>query len=66
MEVLSSSIVLVALSLFGSFVYSQFYVLATTLPIIPKDVYGLSPAAIGSAFLANGGYWKAPLVMHMS
>jgi MFS family permease len=64
--VLASSIVLVALSLFGSFVYSQFYVLATTLPIILEDVYGLSPAAIGSAFLANGECWKAPVIMHVS
>lgn len=52
--VLMCSGVLVALSLFGAFHYSQVYVLSTTLPVILEDVYGLSQAEIGSAFLVNG------------
>ncbi|KAJ3548088.1 hypothetical protein NM208_g1170 [Fusarium decemcellulare] len=53
-EVLFSSGVLAAMSLFGSVVFSYFYVVAVTLPNILEDLYGLSPAATGSAFFANG------------
>ncbi|KAF9888743.1 hypothetical protein FE257_008318 [Aspergillus nanangensis] len=52
--VLFGSGVLVALSLFGSVVYAFFYVISVTLPRILEEVYGLSPAAIGTAFLSNG------------
>ncbi|KAF4991119.1 hypothetical protein FDECE_14147 [Fusarium decemcellulare] len=52
-EVLFSSGVLAAMSLFGSVVFSYFYVVAVTLPNILEDLYGLSPAATGSAFFAN-------------
>jgi hypothetical protein len=52
--VLFSSGVLAALSLFGSVVFSYFYLVAVTLPSILQDLYGLSPAATGCSFFANG------------
>lgn len=52
--VLFSSGVLAALSLFGSSIFSYFYIVAVTLPNILEDIYGLSPAAAGSVFLVNG------------
>ncbi|CAI7600048.1 unnamed protein product [Penicillium bialowiezense] len=51
--VLLNSGVLVALLLFGSFIFSHFYIVSTTLPDILKTVYGLSPTATGLAFIAN-------------
>ncbi|KAL6364252.1 hypothetical protein LRP88_02169 [Fusarium phalaenopsidis] len=51
--VLFSSGVLAALSLFGSVVFSYFYLVAVTLPSILQDLYGLSPAATGCSFFAN-------------
>lgn len=53
-SVLSSSKVMVGLSLFGSAIYAHFYILATTLPTILSDRYGLSPTAIGVIFMFNG------------
>ncbi|KAK4140954.1 putative transporter [Dichotomopilus funicola] len=62
-SVLCSSGVMVGLSLFSSAVYAHFYILATTLPTILSDRYGLSPSATGSAFLFNGiGSYIAILV----
>lgn len=52
--VLFGSGVLASLSLFGSIVFAQIYVLSVTLPGILEEIYGLSPAAVGSAFLAHG------------
>lgn len=52
--VLLGSGVLAVLSLSGSFVFAHFYIVSVTLPSILRDMYGLTPAAIGSAFLANG------------
>lgn len=46
--------VLAALSLFGSLMYSYFYVTAVTIPSILEDVYKFPPSMTGSAFLANG------------
>lgn len=43
--------VLQVLSLFGSFVFTYFYIMSTTLPDILERFYGLSPAAVGSIFL---------------
>lgn len=54
--VLFSSGLLSAVALFGAIIFSQSYVVSVTLPIILEDTYGLSPAAIGSAFLAQGQY----------
>ncbi|CAG8132891.1 unnamed protein product [Penicillium olsonii] len=51
--VIFSSSVLGALLVFGSFNFSYFYVVTTTLPDILKDVYGLSPTATGFSFIAN-------------
>ncbi|KAI1371665.1 MFS general substrate transporter [Hypoxylon crocopeplum] len=50
--VLAGSGVLQALSIFGSIVFTFFYILATTLPDILETTYGLSPAAAGSAFIS--------------
>ncbi|KAJ5817575.1 hypothetical protein N7447_007583 [Penicillium robsamsonii] len=52
--VLLNSGVLVALILFGSYTFSHFYIVATTLPEILEDIYGLSPTATGLVFIANG------------
>jgi MFS family permease len=45
------SFVLQIISLYGSLVFSFFYVMSTTLPDILQDIYGFSPASTGSAFL---------------
>ncbi|KAI1342559.1 MFS general substrate transporter [Xylariaceae sp. FL0016] len=50
--VMAASGVLQSLSLFGSIVFTYYYIMSTTLPDILHDVYGLSPAATGSAFIA--------------
>ncbi|KAI1097198.1 MFS general substrate transporter [Jackrogersella minutella] len=50
--VLAGSGVLQALSIFGSIVFTYFYIMATTLPDILETMYGLSPAASGSAFVS--------------
>ncbi|KND92413.1 putative transporter [Tolypocladium ophioglossoides CBS 100239] len=52
--VLFGSGVLAVLSIFGSVIFAYFYIVSVTLPSILEEIYGLSPAAIGSAFLANG------------
>ncbi|KAJ4360240.1 uncharacterized protein N0V89_000800 [Didymosphaeria variabile] len=49
--VLFGSSVLLALSLFGSVMFSYFYVLSTTLPDILRHRYGFTPAQTGSSFL---------------
>ncbi|KAL1598680.1 hypothetical protein SLS60_007820 [Paraconiothyrium brasiliense] len=49
--VLFGSSVLLAMSLFGSVMFSYFYVLSTTLPNILQHRYGFTPAQTGSSFL---------------
>ncbi|KAL5413212.1 hypothetical protein PMIN04_009522 [Paraphaeosphaeria minitans] len=49
--VLFGSSVLLGMSLFGSVLFSYFYVLSTTLPVILEKWYGFSPSQIGSSFL---------------
>lgn len=44
--------VLQVLSLFGSFVFTYFYIISTTLPGILQDIYGFTPAATGLAFIS--------------
>lgn len=44
--------VLQAMSIFGSVVFTYFYVMSTTLPDILGSIYGLSPAATGAAFIS--------------
>ncbi|UNI13506.1 hypothetical protein JDV02_000246 [Purpureocillium takamizusanense] len=46
--------VLASLSLFGSLMFSYFYVISTTLPDILEEVYQFPSSMTGSAFLANG------------
>ena len=50
--VLAGSGVLQILSLFGSIVFTYFYIMATTLPDILETMYGLSPAVAGSALIS--------------
>lgn len=49
--VLFGSGVLLIMSLFGSVLFSYFYVLSTTLPGILESRYGFSPSQIGASFL---------------
>lgn len=49
--VLFGSSVLLALSLFGSVMFSYFYVISTTLPGILLDEYGFTPAQTGTSFI---------------
>ncbi|KAI1383083.1 MFS general substrate transporter [Hypoxylon trugodes] len=49
--VLAGSSVLQILSVFGSVVFTYFYIMSTTLPDILETTYGLSPAEAGSAFM---------------
>lgn len=49
--VMLDSVVLQIMALFGGFVFTFYYVLATTLPGILKDTYGFSPAETGLSFL---------------
>ena len=49
--VFSSSGVLMALSLFGSVVFSHFYNVSTTLPDILGEIYHLSPALTGTSLI---------------
>ena len=45
------SSVLQGMALFGSMIFTYFYIMSTTLPDILLDRYGLSPAETGSAFM---------------
>ena len=49
--VMLGSIVLQLFSFYGGLVFSFYYILATTLPGILKNIYGFSPTQIGSSFL---------------
>lgn len=49
--VFASSFVLKIISLYGAMVFSFFYIMSTTLPDMLQDIYGFSPASIGSSFL---------------
>lgn len=50
--VYSDSSVLQAISIFGSLLFTYFYILTTTLPDILMGVYGLSTALTGVAFIS--------------
>jgi len=45
------SSVLQILAFYGAIIFSLFYIFSTTFPGILKDIYGFSPALIGSSFL---------------
>lgn len=51
-QVLASSGVLMAVTLFGSVMFAHYYVMSVTLPQIMQDKYGLSPALTGSALIS--------------
>lgn len=53
-RLLYGSGVLACLALFGSVIFSFFYDVLVTLPSVLEETYDLSPAAVGSSFLANG------------
>lgn len=50
--VMLDSSVLQIMSLYGALVFTFYYILATTLPAILRDIYGFSPALTGSSFLS--------------
>lgn len=54
--VFAGSGVLQALSLYGSLLFSYFYVMSTSLPDILEGIYGLSPALTGSSFICFSEY----------
>lgn len=49
--VIKSSFVLQVLSFYGSFLFSFFYIMSTTLPAILQDSYSFTPAETGAAFI---------------
>ncbi|KAH8666809.1 major facilitator superfamily transporter [Xylariales sp. PMI_506] len=49
--VLSGSSVLQVMSLFGSVVFTYFYIFSTTLPDIAEGVYGIAPTETGLVFI---------------
>ena len=49
---LFSSSVLQIVSFFGAMVFSLYYIIATTLPGMLRDIYNFSPALTGSSFLS--------------
>lgn len=51
-RVISGSIVLPLLALYGGVGFSFFYFMAVTLPDILEGLYGMSPAAAGSSFMS--------------
>lgn len=53
---LFSSVILASLALFGAITFAYYYVVIVTLPVILRTTYEMSPAAIGTAFLATSKY----------
>ncbi|KAI2628412.1 MFS transporter [Xylaria nigripes] len=51
-SVLAGSRVLMAMSLHGAVMFSYYYVWSTTFPDVLRQIYGLSPAATGLAFVS--------------
>lgn len=51
-SVMLDSSVLQIISFYGGIVFAFYYILATTLPGILRDIYGFSPALIGFSFLS--------------
>lgn len=49
--VMINSFVLVIMSVYGGLAFTFFYIMATTLPEMLREVYGFSPAMVGSTFL---------------
>ncbi|CAN8101015.1 unnamed protein product [Discula destructiva] len=49
--VFKSSFVLQILAIYGSFLFSYFYVVSTTLPSILQNMYGFTPVEIGFTFI---------------
>lgn len=54
--VLKSSFVLQIMSFYGSFLFSYFYVMSTTLPALLQNGYDFTPAATGLAFITFSMY----------
>jgi MFS family permease len=49
--ILFDSFVLQILSFYGGLVFTLYYIMATTFPTFLREVYGFSPAKVGSSFL---------------
>jgi len=60
------SSVLQAISVFGSLIFTYFYILSTTLPDILIDIYGLSPALTGVSFMSFSKSHFPPSLAHTS
>lgn len=56
MIILANSFVLQLVSIFGGLVFTFYYIVATTLPGMLKDIYDFSPAMIGFSFLSFSKY----------
>lgn len=50
--VLKSSFVLQIMSFYGSFLFSYFYILSTTMPSLLQEIYDFNPAETGLAFIS--------------
>lgn len=63
--VLKSSFVLQILSFYGSFLFSYFYVMSTTLPALLQDTYDFTPAETGFAFITFSTFFvRLPFLRH--
>lgn len=56
LTILMDSSILKIMSFYGGIIFTFYYILATTLPSILKDIYGFSPAMIGLSFLSFSKY----------
>lgn len=57
--VLKSSFVLQIMSFYGSFLFSYFYIMSTTLPALLQNGYGFTPAETGLSFITFSTYSRA-------
>ncbi|XMA09108.1 hypothetical protein WAI453_001899 [Rhynchosporium graminicola] len=65
--VMYSSLVLQIMSFYSGFAFTFYYILATTLPGILKDIYGFSPAKTGSVFISfSTGAFLGIIVCNLS
>lgn len=61
--VLRSSFVLQIMSFYGSFLFSYFYVMSTTLPALLQNGYGFTPAETGLSFITFSTLLRAMLLV---
>ena len=58
LTILLDSTILKVMAFYGGVIFAFYYVLATTLPSILKEVYGFSPAMTGLSFLSFSKYLR--------